>query len=297
MATVKKKSGLGKGLDNLIPQVKETKEVETKTIVVEKKIPGDTVVKISEIEPNRKQPRRSFDEDKLNELAESIKQHGVIEPLVVQKREGYYEIIAGERRWRASKLAGIKEVPVVIKDYTEEEIVEIALIENIQREDLNPIEEANAYKRLIDEFGLKQEELATKVSKSRVAITNSMRLLKLCEDVQNMVIDGMISGGHARALISIEDQEKQLAVAKKVFDDQLSVRETEKLVKDILEPKEKKKKEVRSDDFIYANLENKMKDVFGTKVKINRKSDNKGKIEIEYYSVSELERIIEIISR
>jgi len=162
---------------------------------------------------------------------------------------------------------------------------------------LNPIEEANAYKRLIDEFGLKQEELATKVSKSRVAITNSMRLLKLCEDVQNMVIDGMISGGHARALISIEDQEKQLAVAKKVFDDQLSVRETEKLVKDILEPKEKKKKEVRSDDFIYANLENKMKDVFGTKVKINRKSDNKGKIEIEYYSVSELERIIEIISR
>ena len=292
-----RKSGLGKGLDNLIPQVKEKKEPEKKTVIVEKKVPVETIIKIADIEPNKKQPRENFNEEALSELAESIKQFGVIQPLIVQKRDGYYEIIAGERRWRASKLAGIKEVPVIIKDYSDEEIMEIALIENIQREDLNPIEEARAYKRLLDEYKLKQDEVAQKVSKSRVSITNSMRLLKLSEDVQNMVIDGMISSGHARALISIEDKEKQLLLAQKISDEKLSVRETEKLVKDVLEPKVKEKKEKPKDDFIYKNLENKMKDIFGTKVKINRKDASKGKIEIEYYSVAELERIMEIIAK
>ncbi len=292
-----RKSGLGKGLDNLIPQVKEKKEPEKKTVIVEKKVPAETIIKLADIEPNRKQPRQNFNEEALNELADSIKQFGVIQPLIVQKRDGYYEIIAGERRWRASKLAGIKEVPVIIKDYSDEEIMEIALIENIQREDLNPIEEARAYRRLLDEYKLKQEEVAQKVSKSRVTITNSMRLLKLAEDVQNMVIDGMISSGHARALLSIEDKEKQLMLANKIFDEKLSVRETEKLVKNILEPKTKTKKEELKDDFIYKNFENKMKEILGTKVKINRKDATKGKIEIEYYSVAEFERITRLISK
>ena len=297
-----KRSGLGKGLNNLIPELTDNKKVneetkEVKTIIVEKEVPGKTVLPITEVEPNRKQPRKIFDEEALNELAESIKQFGVIQPLVVQKREGYYEIIAGERRWRAAKLAGIKEIPVVIKDYSEEEIMEIALIENIQREDLNPIEEANAYKRLVEEYKLKQDELAKKVSKSRAAITNSMRLLKLCDEVQKMLSDGMISSGHARTLIAIEDKEKQIQIAKKIFENRLSVRETEKLVKDLLEPKKIVKPEEKPDDFIYKNLENRMKEVLGTKVKINRKSDNKGKIEIEYYSVEELERIMSIIHK
>ncbi|MBE5940446.1 MAG: ParB/RepB/Spo0J family partition protein [Lachnospiraceae bacterium] len=296
MAAVKK-SGLGKGLDNLIPQVKEKKQPEKETVIVEKKVPAETIIKIADIEPNKKQPRQSFDEEALSELADSIKQFGVIQPLIVQKRDGYYEIIAGERRWRASKLAGIKEVPVVIKDYSDEEIMEIALIENIQREDLNPIEEARAYKRLLDEYHLKQEEVADKVSKSRVAITNSMRLLKLCDEVQNMVIDGMISGGHARALISIDDKEKQVMLAQKIYENKLSVRETEKLVKDVIDPKIKQPKEKLKDDFVFKNIENRMKDIFGTKVKINRKDASKGKIEIEYYSVAELERILEIIAK
>lgn len=297
-----KRSGLGKGLNNLIPELTDNKKTnketnEVKTIIVEKEVPGKTVLPITEVEPNRKQPRKIFDEEALNELSESIKQFGVIQPLVVQKREGYYEIIAGERRWRAAKLAGVKEIPVVIKDYSEEEIMEIALIENIQREDLNPIEEANAYKRLVEEYNLKQDELAKKVSKSRVAITNSMRLLKLCDEVQKMLSDGMISSGHARTLITIEDKEKQIQIANKIFENRLSVRETEKLVKDMLEPKKKVKPEEKPDDFIYKNLENRMKEVLGTKVNINRKSNNKGKIEIEYYSVEELERIMNIIQK
>ncbi len=292
-----RKSGLGKGLDNLIPQVKEKKEPEKETVIIEKKVPAETIIKLADIEPNRKQPRQNFNEDALSELAESIKQFGVIQPLIVQKREGYYEIIAGERRWRASKLAGIKEVPVIIKDYTDEEIMEIALIENIQREDLNPIEEARAYRRLLDEYKLKQEDVAQKVSKSRVTITNSMRLLKLSEDVQNMVIDGMISSGHARALLAIDDKEKQLLLANKIFDEKLSVRETEKLVKDVLEPKVKEKKEKLKDDFIYEHIQDRIKEILGTKVKINRKDATKGKIEIEYYSVDDLDRIVDIISK
>ena len=307
MATKVKKNPLGRGLDSLIPAVTGNTKAEQKPEVVEKVVEKivekvvekkvETLVKITEIEPNRQQPRKNFNEDALMELAESIKIHGVIEPLIVQKRDGYYEIIAGERRWRACKLAGVKEVPVVIKDYTEQQIVEIALIENIQREDLNPIEEAHAYKRLLNEFKLKQDEVAERVSKSRVAITNSMRLLKLTDEVQQMIIDEMITSGHARALIGIEDKEKQIELATRIFDEKLSVRETERLVKSILDPTPKKEKEVFTDQFVYTNLENKLKDKIGSNVSINRKNKNKGKIEIEYYSTEDLERIVALINK
>lgn len=205
--------GLGKGLDALIPagDKKITKEENTKG--------AETVVKITKVEPNRSQPRKNFDEDALQELADSIKQFGLLQPILVQDKGEYYEIIAGERRWRAAKLAGLKEVPVIIRNYSSQEIVEISLIENIQREDLNPIEEAQAYKRLLTEFNLKQDEVAERVSKSRTAVTNSMRLLKLCDGVQQMIIDDMLSTGHARALIPIEDPELQLQLAQRIFDE------------------------------------------------------------------------------
>ncbi len=256
---------------------------------------GEVKVKISKVEPNREQPRKQFDEDSLLELSESIKQYGVLQPLVVSDKKDYYEIIAGERRWRAAKLAGLKEVPVIIKELSKQETVEISLIENIQREDLNPIEEAMAFKRLLDEFHLKQDEVADRVSKSRTAVTNVMRLLKLESEVQQMLIDEMITAGHARALLGISDRELQIKIANKVFDEKLSVRETEKLVKSILEPKkEKPMKKDTAEDAIYESLEEKMKGIMGTKVIINRKKNNKGKIEIEYYSRDELERIIEL---
>lgn len=293
------KKGLGRGLGNLIPGG-EDKE-ETKTKVVEKKVivkePSETVLKINDIEPNRNQPRTFFDEDTLEELADSIKQYGVIEPLVVTKKGDHYEIIAGERRWRASKKAGLKEVPVIIKDFTDEEAKVVALIENLQRENLNPIEEALGYQSLIKEHSLKQDEVAKKVSKSRVAVTNSLRLLKLDERVQKMVIDDMISGGHARALLGISDGEKQYSIAMKAFDEKLSVREIEKLVRDIdKEPKEKTVKKPQN-DFIYRDMEEKLKSVMGTKVTIHNKDNNKGKIEIEYYSQDDFERIIDLIKK
>ena len=300
---VVKKTGLGKGLDSLIPThstsqkttVKDAKEEkqQVKTVVKQEEIR----IKITEIEPNREQPRKKFDEDALLELAESIKQFGVIQPLIVQKKGDYYEIIAGERRWRAAKIAGLKEVPVIIKNYTNQERVEISLIENIQREDLNPIEEANAYKRLINEFNLKQDEVAERVSKSRTAVTNSMRLLKLDDRVQQMVIDDMISTGHARALLSIEDKELQYTVANRIFDEKLSVRETEKLMKTIqLEKTEKKIDEKNTvNSLIYKDIEEKIKAILGTKVIVDHKSNNKGKIQIEYYSNEELERIVEML--
>ena len=258
------------------------------------------LVDIKKVEPNREQPRKNFDEDALLELSESIKQFGVLQPLLVLDKKGYYEIIAGERRWRAAKMAGLKEIPVIIKDLTEQEVVEIALIENIQRENLNPIEEAIAYRRLLTEFNLKQDEVAERVSKSRTAVTNSMRLLKLNEKVQQMVIDEMITTGHARALLGIEDQEKQYQIAQKIFDEKLSVRETEKLVKKIQQEKEedKEKKEVKIDPkmaAIFNDLEETMKMILGTKVAINQKDEKKGKIEIEYYSMDELDRIIDLI--
>ena len=258
-----KRNGLGKGLDSLIPNktVKTTEKQANKTqkekVKVEKS--GETIVKITQVEPNSEQPRKDFDEDALLELADSIKQFGVLQPLLVQKKNDYYEIIAGERRWRAAKLAGLKEVPVLVREYTEQEVVEISLIENIQRENLNPIEEAIAYKRLLKEFHLKQDEIAERVSKSRTAVTNSMRLLKLNSKVQQMVIDDMISTGHARALLALEDEEQQYTIANKIFDEKLSVRETEKLIKILKNPKKTAKKEKIEHTFIYENLEEKMK--------------------------------------
>lgn len=300
-----RKGGLGKGLDSMIPDT---------SAKVKKKIPGPTpaentkevdikkeksvqMIKMSMIEPNREQPRKQFGEDALLELAESIEQFGILQPLLVQKKGDYYEIIAGERRWRASKLAGIKEIPVIIKEFSDQEAVEISLIENIQREDLNPIEEAVAYKRLMEEFHLKQDAIAERVSKSRTAVTNSMRLLKLDDRVQQMLIDEMITTGHARALLAIEDSEIQVMAATKVFDEKLSVRETEKLVKEILNPApEKQEKPVdEAQNLVYQQLEEKIKQIIGSKVAIHRKNNDKGKIEIEYYSKDELERIIELL--
>ncbi|HIT67364.1 MAG TPA: ParB/RepB/Spo0J family partition protein [Candidatus Merdisoma merdipullorum] len=292
-----KRGGLGKGLDSLIPDTIKT-SVPEKTKIVEKVVekPVELKVKISKVGPNKDQPRKQFDEDALMELADSIKQFGIIQPLIVQEKNGFYEIIAGERRWRAAKLAGLKEVPVIVKDYSDLEVVEISLIENIQRENLNPIEEALAYKRLLNEFNLKQDEVAERVSKSRTAVTNSMRLLKLDERVQQMVIDDMLSTGHARALLGIEDPELQAATAAKVFDEKWSVREVEKLVKQIQNGKPEKKKEEKVHDFIYTDLEEKMKAAVGTKVSIHQNAKGKGKIEIEYYSREDLERIIDIIT-
>lgn len=316
-----KRGGLGKGLDSMIPVLDSTatKKKTGRTAIDKEALqnaakeahkhqkekmefegkPGEQVqiVKLTKVEPSREQPRKQFDADALQELAESIKQFGVLQPLLVQKKEDYYEIIAGERRWRASKLAGLKEVPVIVKEFTEQEAVEISLIENIQREDLNPIEEAMAYKRLMEEFHLKQDAIAERVSKSRTAVTNSMRLLKLDNRVQQMLIDEMISTGHARALLALESKDAQAEAAVKVFDEKLSVRETERLVKELLNPVQKKEEKPKNqaEELIYKNLEEKIKQIIGSKVAINRRTDNKGKIEIEYYSQEELERIVELL--
>lgn len=308
MAT-RKKGGLGKGIDALIiPSAK--KEVEKEKIIMEKPVekivekivekPIELKIKIDEIEPNRLQPRKKFDEDALQELSESIKQFGLIQPIIVKNKGSYYEIIAGERRWRAARIAGLKEVPVIVKEYDDKESMEIAIVENLQREDLNPIEEALAYKSLIEEFGLKQDEAAQRVSKSRTAVTNALRLLKLDERVQQMVIDDMISGGHARTLLAIEKKDEQYAMAMLVFDNKMSVRETEKLIRAHLNKAEEKKTPAKKVDHsqmetIYHQLEERMKSVFGSKVAINSRNYKKGKIEIEYYSNEELERIIDLI--
>ena len=316
-----KRGGLGKGLDSMIPVLdstatkkktgrtaidkealqnaaKEAHKHQKEKMELEGK-PGEQVqiVKLTKVEPSREQPRKQFDADALQELAESIKQFGVLQPLLVQKKEDYYEIIAGERRWRASKLAGLKEVTVFVKEFTEQEAVEISLIENIQREDLNPIEEAMAYKRLMEEFHLKQDAIAERVSKSRTAVTNSMRLLKLDDRVQQMLIDEMISTGHARALLALESKDAQAEAAVKVFDEKLSVRETERLVKELLNPVQKKEEKPKNqaEELVYKNLEEKIKQIIGSKVAIFRRSDNNGKIEIEYYSQEELERIVELL--
>ena len=290
----KKKSALGNGLEGLFGIEGNAGEEKKEDVSRE------TFLRLSEIEPNRTQPRRNFDEDALQELADSIKQYGVIQPIVVQKKGKRYEIIAGERRWRAARKAGLLEVPVVIKEFAPEDIFAIALIENIQREDLNPIEEAQAYSRLIQEHHLKQDELAEKVAKNRVTITNSMRLLKLDERVQQMLIDNMLTGGHARALLAITDKEEQHTLALRVFDEKMSVRETESLVKKVLAEKNKKPEtplKKPDDSVIYRDIENRMKDILGTKVEIKQKAKNKGRIEIEYYSMDELERLIEMIGR
>ena len=303
------KRGLGRGLSNLIPtddtpedvSPKASKQTKagavTKTEVVKK---VEQTLNINRIEPNKNQPRKEFNEDALQELADSIKQFGVIEPLVVVKRKGYYELIAGERRWRAARLAGLKEVPVVIKDYDDQQIVEIALIENIQREDLNPIEEAHAYERLIQEFNLTQDEVAERVSKSRTTVTNALRLLKLTEKVQQMLIDDMLSTGHVRALITITEPQLQYETAMYIFDKKLSVRETESYVKKLLNKKPKEKTSEKEDpelSFLYKAIENRLKESLGTKTTIKAKTKDSGKIEIEYYSQEDLERITQLLAQ
>lgn len=296
--TAKKKNALGKGLNVLIPEASTTQPIKRRTRKSNASNESNLTLHINAIEPNRNQPRKVFDEKTLDELAASIKQFGIIQPIVVQKREDYYEIIAGERRWRAAKIAGLKEIPVIIKEYSDNEMLEISLIENIQREDLNPIEEAKAYQALIEEFHLKQEEIADKVSKSRSAITNSMRLLKLSKPVQEMLINGEISMGHARALLAITDEDIQVKTAERVRDEGLSVRNIEKIVKDLSSKRDNKKEE--TDDtykFLYRDLEENLKQILGNKVTIKNKKNNKGKIEIEYYSQDDLERIIDLLKK
>ena len=302
------KKGLGKGLGAIFGEdvVKENKEETEKKAKAEAKAAEEMdekgrilMLKLDLVQPNKEQPRKTFDEEKINELAESIKNYGVLQPLLVQKNDSFYEIIAGERRWRAAKAAGLKEVPAVLKEYSKQEAMEISLIENVQRADLNPIEEALGYRQLIDEFGLTQEEIAVRVAKSRTAITNTMRLLKLDEQIQNMLVQGVITSGHARALLSLEDTQMQLKAAKEILDKKLSVRETERLVKRLQKEASGEKKEEKKKDetlaLIYQNLEDRMKSVMGTKVSIHNKDKNKGRIEIEYYSEAELERIVEMI--
>lgn len=308
----KGKRGLGKGLgaffgDEVVQEaesqesraeVKKAEPAKQETSVIkEEETAKEITIKLSKIEPNREQPRKDFNEEQLNELADSIRRYGVLQPLLVQKKGDYYEIVAGERRWRAAKIAGLKEVPVVIREYNEQQSVEIALIENVQREDLNPIEEAMAYQRLMQEFHLKQEEIAERVSKNRTTITNSMRLLNLTPEVQKMLVENLITSGHARALLAVEDQNEQMKLAKRIVQERLSVREVEKAVKLLGKtPKEKKKSQTdEALELIFKNLEERMKTVMGTKVNISRKDKSKGRVEIEYYSESELERIVELI--
>lgn len=304
------KKGLGKGLGAIFGEdvVKENKEETEKKAKAKAEAKAAEemdekgrilMLKLDLVQPNKEQPRKTFDEEKINELAESIKNYGVLQPLLVQKNDSFYEIIAGERRWRAAKAAGLKEVPAVLKEYSKQEAMEISLIENVQRADLNPIEEALGYRQLIDEFGLTQEEIAVRVAKSRTAITNTMRLLKLDEQIQNMLVQGVITSGHARALLSLEDTQMQLKAAKEILDKKLSVRETERLVKRLQKEASGEKKEEKKKDetlaLVYQDLEDRMKSVMGTKVSIHNKDKNKGRIEIEYYSEAELERIVEMI--
>ena len=300
--------GLGKGLDALIPNKAGGPSKEpakkTRSAVVKKDKPtekdspaAERLVKISSVEPNLNQPRRHFDEDALLELSESIKQYGVLQPLLVSDKKDYFEIIAGERRWRAAKMAGLKEVPVVVKEFTDQEIVEISLIENIQREDLNPIEEAMAYKRLMEEFHLKQDEVAERVSKSRAAVTNSIRLLKLNEDVQRMVVDEMISTGHARALLAVENPEEQYNLAQRIFDEKLSVRDVEKLVKNLHKPAKPKKTDDKTMQVIYQDIEEKLKQKLGRKVTVTSRGEGSGKIEIEFYNHEDLDRLLDVLNK
>ncbi|MBQ6538566.1 MAG: ParB/RepB/Spo0J family partition protein [Eubacterium sp.] len=283
----------GRGLDSVISGGRADK-ASGKNEKKEENVSGsgEVILGINKIEPNKNQPRKEFDQERLQELADSIKEHGVVQPLVVSKQDGYYQIIAGERRWRASKLAGLKEVPVVIKEYSPQEVMEVALIENIQREDLNPVEEAKAYQNLIDEYHLKQEDVAKKVSKNRSTITNALRLLKLDESIQDMLVSGDISSGHARALLAIENLDRQKEIANKIIKEGLSVREVEKLSKeDGTKPAKKKEKTSTKHDAVYEEWEEKLTRSTGTKVKIDRKNEKQGTIKIEYYSIEDFEKI------
>lgn len=305
-----RKSGLGKGLDSLIPNIstgkpQKTEKLSTNSVknvdnsveTVGKTAP--TMLKISQVEPNRGQPRKKFDEETLEELAESIRQHGILQPLLVQKRDNHYEIVAGERRWRAAKLAGLREIPVLIQEFTDQEAMEIALIENIQREDLNAVEEAQAYRTLMQEFHLTQEEVAEKVGKSRAAVANRLRLLRLPEKIQGWLAAGELSEGHARAILSLEDEERQLEAARQVMEKKLSVRETEKLVRELQKPPAQKKDDSwrEKDQFVYEKLEEELRALTGTKAVIQRRENGRGRIQLDYYSVEELERLMDLFRK
>ena len=303
-----KRMALGKGADALLRNINGTntaideavdKNIDDNT----NKKAGELMVKISLVEPNRNQPRKMFDKDSLDELTKSVKQYGVLQPIIVKKIGNRYEIVAGERRWRAAQAAGLSEVPVVVRDYDDQKAKEIAIIENIQRTDLNPIEEALAYKSLIEEYNLTQEELSDKVSKNRSTITNSLRLLKLSKNIQKYMIDGQISSGHARALLSLEDEGKRELLALDIMKRSLSVRDTEKAAKALSKKKNvelsdltetSKEDTVRDLSLFYKEYEDSIQGVLGTKVHINQKDKNKGRIEIEYYSQVELDRIMDI---
>ncbi len=293
-----KKTGLGKGLDALIPQSVEVgNNVERKTETENK----DQIlwVKLSRLEPDPEQPRKDFGEDEINELADSIKTHGVFQPLLVQKKDRGYMIVAGERRWRAAKIAGLHEVPVIVREWNEQEKVEIQLLENLQRQKLNPIEEGQAYKRLLSDYGLKQDELGERIGKNRVTITNAMRLLKLDQRVQQMVIEGKLRQGHARSLLPITDGEKQYEMAQRIFDEEMTVREIEKMVRDFVKPP--KKKEIKKDnealDLILRKYEDEIRESIGAKISIKAKDNKRGRIEIEYYSPEELEELVKKLKK
>lgn len=278
-----KKSALGKGLGALIPNDILVKEDNKPSLI-----------DINLIKSNDKQPRKSFDDVKIAELAQSIKEHGIIQPIILNKKDDYYTIVAGERRWRASKLLGLKEVPAIVMDLSDKDILEISLIENIQRQDLNPIEEALAYQKLLSDFNLTQEELSKRVGKSRVAISNTIRLTALCDTVKQYLIDEVITEGHGRALLAIEDPKLQSEIAQKVIDEKLSVRELERLIKSIKSDKKTREKSREMSPY-YKDVTERLQNYFGTKVNISNKN-NKGKIEIEYYSDEDLQRILEIIN-
>lgn len=283
-----KKFGLGKGLGALIPE----ESLEEKNLNNEN---GINVISINLIKANIDQPRKNFDEEKIIQLSESIKEHGIIQPIILKKEGETYSIVAGERRWRAAKIAGIKEIPAIIMDLSDKEILEISLIENIQRQDLNPIEESIAYKKLIDEFNLTQEQLSNRIGKSRTSITNCLRLLNLDKRVQEYLIDGVITEGHGRAILSIEDKELQYKLAQSIIDEGLSVRETEKLIKNIITEKKSFQSETKAKNPYYIDIKDKLENLFGTKVLLMDKK-NKGKIEIEYYSKEDLQRILDILN-
>ncbi len=290
------KRGLGKGIDSIIPRgpgVKSNKKMIPDEVTDTDKV---VLIKLTSLERDKSQPRKNFNEDALNDLADSIRKNGIIEPLIVTKKDDYFEIVAGERRWRAAKIAGLKEVPCLVKDFTEQEKAEIQIIENLQREDLNPIEEAMAYKRLIEEFHLKQDEVAERVGKKRTTITNTMRLLNLSNQVQEMLIEEKLTQGHARALLAIEDENEQFEMAQRVFDESLSVRDIEKEVKAKNKPKKQKKLTPEALQLIYNGLEDRIREKLGAKVKINPRDEQKGKIEIEYFSQAELEEIVNKIN-
>ena len=313
-----KKGGLGKGLDSLIPAAKKveksgenapvsTKNVENSKKSEEVNVKSELFVKIGKVEPNREQPRKNFDEASLADLADSIRQHGVITPLIVRDKGTYYEIIAGERRWRAARMAGLKEVPVVVREYSDEENAQVALIENLLREDLNAIEEAQAYQKLIDDFGMTHETVAEKVSKSRAAVTNSLRLLRLPEKVRKMIEEGSLTGGHARTLLSLQSEDLQEKVAEYIVRERLSVRAAEKLcgrpeeaIGRIIDPKAYRAEKPAEDDrttIFYKKMETDLADRVGAKVRIRRRSADKGRIEIDYTSLDELERIGSLLKR